>query len=104
MSLTGVAVSDGTGLTVGTDFQADTADGTHLIGDDCAAGTYGLPVGDVKLCLLCPAGTYSAAGTGCTSVTAGKESNAVGATTDGSDCAKGSYAQGGELAVLGSGC
>ncbi len=66
-------------------------------GDSCdtANGRYGIVMNDdFKLCPLCPAGTYSDEGNGCTSCEGGKRSG-VGATSC-ATCSKGTYAEGGE--------
>lgn len=75
------------------------------IGDPCSNGRYGLVIqdntnGDFKLCPLCPAGTYSDAGYGCTRCAGGTSSDIVGAdaSTDCAACTDGTYAAEGELA------
>lgn len=87
-----------------------------VIGDSCAAGRYGIVVTDettgdeLKLCPLCPAGTYGD-GDGCTACAAGTYSGIVG--TDAactSNCPAGEYAPEGKAACqlaackCGSGC
>lgn len=59
----------------------------------CGSGRYGVMVGNFKVCALCASGT-SGDGYGCTACDAGTAA-AVGATSC-SNCAAGSYAQGGE--------
>lgn len=82
------------------------------IGLDCPAGTYGLPIGEtVKLCPLCPAGTFSDDGNGCRACSAGFAYGSVGLNTEcdiepnptaqppvvGNQCPAGTYSPEGEL-------
>ena len=89
-----VVVTDGT--TSGFDTtEFKSADDAGL---DCDAGRYGMLVGDIKLCPLCPAGT-TGDGNGCTACPAGKASDAVGVTdTTGCTavCHQGYFSQTGE--------
>ena len=52
----------------------------------CSAGAYGITVTGGKICALCPAGSYSDAGTGCTSCPTGTAVAAAG-TSDSATCA-----------------
>ena len=86
------------GVVVLTD-TANLAAGQFKTGDlgaTCGAGRFGIVVGDIKLCPLCPAGTVGN-GYGCTSCAAGTQS-ALGGTC--ADCAAGSYANGGNSDCL----
>jgi len=91
---TNAVVSDGTGFTATVEYQDSDNKGIK-----CDDGRYGLLVGDIKLCPLCPVGT-SGDGDGCTACSAGFAYGAVGLTTScdvvGNKCAAGSYAQEGE--------
>ena len=69
----------------------------------CSNGAYGIDlVAGGKVCALCPAGTYSDDGVGCTSCPSGSAGASVGATAAAScsQCAAGSYAQGGNSNCL----
>ena len=86
VSVTGVVVADGTGL---SDPQIAAS-----VGVACTAGRFGVIVGDIKLCPLCPAGT-TGDGNGCTACDAGTASGTVGATTCATTCAAGTYSSDG---------
>ena len=60
----------------------------------CSAGAYGITVTGGKICALCPAGSYSDAGTGCTSCPTGTAVAAVGTSASATcaACAAGTYA------------
>ncbi|PRW59245.1 von Willebrand factor type EGF andpentraxin domain-containing 1 Flags: Precursor [Chlorella sorokiniana] len=101
---TNAVVSAGAGLTATTEYQdADN------MGEACAAGRYGLIVGSIKLCPLCPAGT-SGDGNGCTACSAGYAYGSVGLDSAanigagcdaaGNQCAAGYYAQEGSSNCL----
>ncbi|KPF41078.1 hypothetical protein [Rhizobium sp. AAP43] len=69
----------------------------------CALGAYGVTTVDgVKICALCPAGTYSDDGVGCSPCDAGTSLGTVGGTAAGqcTNCVAGSYAQGGNSDCL----
>ena len=84
-------VSTGAGFTAGTEFKdAATA------GLPCTAGRYGVRVGSIKLCPLCPAGTTGSNGYSCKACPAGTASDKAGWTSSCTTCAAGTYAQDGE--------
>ena len=87
VALTMKAVSrvTGTGLT-SPQIAASVGAACDITND----GRFGVIIGDIKLCPLCPAGT-TGDGNGCTACTAGTASNAVGAKTCGTNCARGTY-------------
>ncbi len=69
----------------------------------CSHGAYGIATaGGVKICALCPAGTYSDDGVGCSPCDAGHALGNVGGTSAGqcTSCSPGSYAQGGNSDCL----
>ncbi len=84
-----VVVPDGTNLAAAQFKSGD-------LGVSCGAGRFGVVVGDIKLCPLCPAGT-AGDGFGCTSCAAGSQS-ALGGTC--ANCLAGSYANGGNSDCL----
>lgn len=94
---TKAVVSTGTGLD-STEFKA-----ADDVGVACEAGRYGVPLGSIKLCPLCPAGT-TGDGEGCQACSAGYASGAVGLATSCDDpanlCDAGTYAQEGEAHPL----
>ena len=81
-----IVVADGTGLNVNTQYLSATT-GT------CPTGRFGVVVGSITLCPLCPAGTTGVGGscTDCAAGTgaAGTASSAVGATAACTACAAG---------------
>lgn len=100
--LNNAVVSAGAGFAANTEYKAEDD-----AGDACEAGRYGMLVGSIKLCPLCPAGTYGD-GNGCTACAAGKASAAVGIRTDAATpvtacpttCGAGKYAQEGGMGTL----
>lgn len=105
---TNATVTEGAGLTIKTQFLKDDDVNSATLGDSCAAGRVGLMLSSgIKLCALCPAGTYSTDGNGCMACSAGTALGAVGAdgSTAGQTCANcvaGQYAQDGESRSLAS--
>lgn len=94
-------VSSGAGFTngIGGEYIKDDDNAGTTVGDSCDAGRVGIMLSTgIKLCALCPAGTYSTDGNGCMGCAAGTASGTVGAdaaTTCGA-CTAGQYAQDGE--------
>ena len=84
------------------DTDLSLTEGTHYrnptnVGLACPLGSYGLPLGDFKLCLLCPADT-TGDGYSCAACPAGKASGSVGVTnTTGctGNCDSGKFSQAG---------
>ncbi len=59
---------------------------------DCAAGSFKASADVSRICVLCPPGSWSAAGaTSCKPATAGRFIDSVGATADGQICPAGTY-------------
>ncbi|KAL4447462.1 hypothetical protein ABPG75_004681 [Micractinium tetrahymenae] len=66
----------------------------------CPAGRYGIQMSDdLKVCALCPAGSYSDTGYGCTSCDAGTVSD-LGAASCTTNCGPGKFATGGSSTCL----
>lgn len=88
---------------VATCSGSDTAICKLDLATKCALGAYGIatPAG-VKICALCPAGTYSDDGVGCSPCDPGKALGNVGGTgaVQCTNCNAGSYAQGGNSNCL----
>lgn len=89
-----------TGVDVATATSELGTDGTHyqtVVGNQCSTGRYGLRVGSIKICFMCPSGTWGS-GNGCTACAAGTSSAIVGQTAAAScaACFSGTYAHAGE--------
>lgn len=90
MTNTNVVVATGTDMAAGTEYQT-------VIGNQCSTGRYGQVVGSIKICFMCPSGTWGS-GNGCTACAAGTSSAIVGQTAAAScaACSAGTYAHAGE--------
>ncbi|KAL4425823.1 hypothetical protein ABPG75_009839 [Micractinium tetrahymenae] len=94
--------SNTTQVPVATCVGSDTTTCKTDLATKCSLGAYGITVGTTKICALCPAGTYSDDGVGCSPCAAGKALGTVGGTdaTACTACLAGSYAQGGNSDCL----
>ncbi|PSC69766.1 pro convertase subtilisin kexin type 5-like [Micractinium conductrix] len=76
------------------------------LAEPCKAGAQGIPLMDTyevtyaKVCALCPPGTFSDAGTGCTACPSGNANNVVGSVDCPDDCGPGTYSHHGSSTCL----
>lgn len=86
-----------TNLGVATTTNLDASEYKTVIGDRCPDGRYGQVVGSIKICFMCPSGTWGS-GNGCTACAAGTSSAIVGQTAAANcaACSAGTYAHAGE--------